>query len=600
LSSSDFEPVPFAVFSGLDVDESEHLASALDAIGRRLHDEALPNDEIAPKALFACLADRGALVDHHEHPAVLETGHACAVCEVLANERYEALATFHAAREPPYRGGTGIVSSTSRSQARDPAVRPKAGADPGSASGRVRGGVGMAADDPGEGGAPRTAGAAAPPSGNGVAPPAPTRRPSSGGDRADGGRPPRPRKLNIDTKLYVDRDGTPYSGIVDLSEYGAMAGPRLLGRWLRARPRSILFTVGTLIPVGAAVIALGWVLDAPGGWLEAHGFLTNVIASAGTGALGVAAALLIFSQIVDHGNRERERRDAAAAAGNILAELAALHLRLFPMELRQQLPNDRRRRNLALLRSLDRLRSLVRTMTAETAAARRVLVRNSSGVEERRSEVQTVLARLAEVNTRWGELLTWGSPQLWREMGYTWSLLEQDLRVRLLSAGIWLPRYTVLRTTELLRPPDQAVTGELLYFPDALTLREESSDLGITLRAVSELRDVPKEHEHGMLDGTIDLALDHLRGSLHYLDRLLLLTLQLEELARDYAPPDDSGLPGHSSLLAPGEVVEVDLPRYMIEQDDFLEPWLHGPWSFHADGEESRIGFPAESSDAER
>ncbi|MCD2197694.1 hypothetical protein LQ327_30415 [Actinomycetospora endophytica] len=408
--------------------------------------------------------------------------------------------------------------------------------------------------------------------------------------------------MDLSERLYVNRDGTPYSGTLDLSEYGPLAGPRRIGRWLRDRPRPIRFTVGTLVPAGAAVIALGWVLDGPGGWLEAHGFLTNVVASVGTGALGVAAALLIFSQIADRGDRERERRDAAAAAGNILAELAALHLRLFSSELRQRLPNDRRQRNLALLRRLHRLRELTRTLTAETAAARRVLARNSSGEEERQSEVRTVLARLTEVDARWSELLTEGSPQLWREMGYTWGLLEQDLRVRLLSAGIWLPRYTVLRTGELLRAPDDAVVGELLYLPEALSVEEGRSDAGVTLRVVSELRRVPEGRDHGMMDGTTDLMLEHLRGSLHYLDRLLLLTLQLEELARDYPPPDDSGLPsiGKDSLRAPGEALEIDLPRYMIDQGDFREPWSHGPWSFRADGEESRIVISAEPLDAER
>ena len=50
---------PFAVFCGLDVGKSEHHACALDAVGRRLHDKALPNDETALRAVFASLAEHG-------------------------------------------------------------------------------------------------------------------------------------------------------------------------------------------------------------------------------------------------------------------------------------------------------------------------------------------------------------------------------------------------------------------------------------------------------------------------------------------------------------------------------------------------------------
>ncbi|GAA4840625.1 IS110 family transposase [Actinomycetospora corticicola] len=69
MSNSDPDPMPFAVFCGLDVGKSEHHACALDTTGKRLYDRSLPNDEAALRAVFERLAERGRVLVVVDQPA---------------------------------------------------------------------------------------------------------------------------------------------------------------------------------------------------------------------------------------------------------------------------------------------------------------------------------------------------------------------------------------------------------------------------------------------------------------------------------------------------------------------------------------------------
>ncbi|MHA6781866.1 IS110 family RNA-guided transposase [Pseudonocardia saturnea] len=59
----------FAVFCGLDVGKSAHHACALDPTGQRLHDKALPNDEVALTEVFSRLAEHGRVLVIVDQPA---------------------------------------------------------------------------------------------------------------------------------------------------------------------------------------------------------------------------------------------------------------------------------------------------------------------------------------------------------------------------------------------------------------------------------------------------------------------------------------------------------------------------------------------------
>ncbi len=66
-----------AVFVGLDVGKGEHHATALDPIGKRLHDGTLPNDEARLRQLFDKLGEHGpvlVVVDRHRR-ALRRAGH---------------------------------------------------------------------------------------------------------------------------------------------------------------------------------------------------------------------------------------------------------------------------------------------------------------------------------------------------------------------------------------------------------------------------------------------------------------------------------------------------------------------------------------------
>src|SRR3954470_299681 len=63
------KPPPYAVFAGLDVGKGEHHACALDPDGKRLHDRALPNDEVALRGVVAGLARHGRVLLVVDQPA---------------------------------------------------------------------------------------------------------------------------------------------------------------------------------------------------------------------------------------------------------------------------------------------------------------------------------------------------------------------------------------------------------------------------------------------------------------------------------------------------------------------------------------------------
>jgi hypothetical protein len=61
----------YGVFLGLDVGKGEHHAVALNTVGKRLHDAALPNDEPKLRALFDKLIRHGPLLVVVDQPATI-------------------------------------------------------------------------------------------------------------------------------------------------------------------------------------------------------------------------------------------------------------------------------------------------------------------------------------------------------------------------------------------------------------------------------------------------------------------------------------------------------------------------------------------------
>lgn len=69
MPDPDHGPSGFAVFCGLDVGKSEHHACAVDALGKRLHDKPLPNDESALRTVLTGLAEHGSVLMVVDQPA---------------------------------------------------------------------------------------------------------------------------------------------------------------------------------------------------------------------------------------------------------------------------------------------------------------------------------------------------------------------------------------------------------------------------------------------------------------------------------------------------------------------------------------------------
>lgn len=61
----------YAVFLGLDVGKEEHHACGLDPDGERVHDKALPQDEVKLRALFERLSKRGRVLVVVDQPATI-------------------------------------------------------------------------------------------------------------------------------------------------------------------------------------------------------------------------------------------------------------------------------------------------------------------------------------------------------------------------------------------------------------------------------------------------------------------------------------------------------------------------------------------------
>lgn len=252
------------------------------------------------------------------------------------------------------------------------------------------------------------------------------------------------------------------------------SSPRRNGPARRAVPA--LLGAGVLLAVAGQ--SLG---GARGPWHD-QPYLIDTLAGLTAVAFGAAVVVAVVALTAgEHGHR-RSLHEARAAAGSTVATMltAARGLLASPPT-----GDDRRDRGLAAVGDL-------RALAAEIETAEHALGGPDAG------------ERLVAVRERWSAVVAEPRAAAWRDLEHAWALMEGDIRTRLVAAGDWLPPETAARVRGLVVEPERR--GRAL-----------ADGLGPTTPSAT--------------------AAAVLADSRRYVDRLVVLAVQLLDLAELYEPP---------------------------------------------------------------
>jgi hypothetical protein len=243
------------------------------------------------------------------------------------------------------------------------------------------------------------------------------------------------------------------------------------GRWAL-----FLLVIGALLAVGGEWVGTGRPARAD------HGYLVDTLAGLTTSAFGLAVAVLVLSIVGAEHLGRRSRHEAHTAAGHVVGDLLRATSDLLTTGLTG--PDWRARGR----RAVDELQRLARDIDDARAAP--------AG------------PRIVALRHRWQATVHRPAPGPWRLLDDAWSVMDGDIRTRLMAADDWIPHETARRVRTFIRTPD-AVT-----------------------RATALVGDVDSTEDADEIDRILGTSRD-------YVERLLVLTVQILDLGELYEPVVD-------------------------------------------------------------
>jgi hypothetical protein len=318
-----------------------------------------------------------------------------------------------------------------------------------------------------------------------------------------------------------------------------------LGSWFAAQTRTALWASAGLVVLGTVFLVLGLTAGNSGGWLADDGYALNLIATLTTAPYGLAVLTLVYSGVTAEQENRRSRNEARAVAGRLVGDM--MDTLLTPFSERAGLTADRRLRSVQITSQLNDLRAHLVNVVETAHRLRMGGLHRSAARAERNAELDRLDGQIGAAREAWASILQPEHDSVtWRHLAYQWGVIEGDVRTRLIAADEWIANEAAVRMTELIRDPGTLFSATVIDpFVSGLDVQidPEADDHFVVAYAEDKSPEASQSDGFRLFDSAaLEMIGDVAKVSQQYVERLMLLMVQLSDLGVMYWPPSANGL----------------------------------------------------------